>query len=84
MGVFTVDGDGDIATVKDLARLHVDGTWGGGSIQWKYLALDLTFRPLAEGLKTADHDLSLPIKGSMQVRPTLTGSSGASLYYEAA
>ena len=83
MGTFTADGDGIEFIVSNRPRLHADGTFGGGTLSWKFKAEDGQWRPLANGSQTTNHDLSIGTTGVMRIRPTLTGSSGASIYYEA-
>lgn len=83
MATFTADGDGDVFSVYGDARLHADGNFGGGSIQWNFWGQDGQWHPLANGAHIADHDVSVPVKGRMRVRPTLSGSAAPSIYYEA-
>ena len=86
MPTFSANGDGDefvVGTQGENAWLHADGAFGGGTITWNFKGLDNLFHPLTNGALTVDHDKYLPLPGGTIVRPTLSGATAPSIYYEA-
>lgn len=81
---FTVDGNFDVVSINGRTWIHLDGTFGGGTVavnirddsgNWK------PFRVSGTALTyTAAADDFIDFPGEVAIRLALSGSTGASIY----
>ena len=82
----TLSADGDTATyqVKGETRVHCSGTFGSGTITWKYLGSDGSYHALANGAfsSASDKSFNFPDGVITTIKGTLGSSTGPSLFYD--
>jgi len=87
-GTLTANGSSSIhvvATNQEVlngAFLHLDGTFGGGTVQVEFYGADDTWHDLAEGSFTSTASEQLIIANGIKIRLTLSGATSPSLYYQ--
>ncbi len=84
MPTLTTNTNTIVAKVKGKTHVHCSGTFGGGTITWRYLGDDSAYHDLAEGALAVagDKKFDLPDDIWTQIRGTLAGATAPSLYYD--
>lgn len=82
MPTLSADGDTVESVVSGLVHVHGSGSFGGGTMTWKYLGKDGSYHDIAEAAYTQAFDKLLEFPDPVSLKGTLSGSTGPSLYYE--
>lgn len=83
-GTLTTNTDTVEIKVTGPAHVHCSGTFGAGTITWKFVGRDGNYKDIANGAFTSAEDKTFNwADGTTRtIKGTLAGSTGASLYYE--
>ena len=63
-------------------HFHCSGTFGSGTMTVKFYGTDGTWHDIANGAFTAAADKTFSVPNNTSLKVTLSGSSGASIYYQ--
>ena len=82
MPTLSADGDTAEVNVKGPVHVHASGTFGGGTITFKFEGADGTYHDIANGAFTAAADKTFTFNRETKIKGTLAGATGPSLFYE--
>lgn len=82
MGTLSADGDTEVCTVSGFVRVHGSGTFGGGTLTFKFLGNDGSYHDIANAAFTAAFDKIIELPRETKIKATLAGATTPTLYYE--
>lgn len=71
-------------TTAEGAMVHVSGTFGAGTATVEFKAADGVWRALSNGAFTVAADKVVTVANNTEIRLSLTGSTGANIYWQIA